>query len=342
MKTLQSLCILVIMSASLVHAQSFNNDVSKRGTTAGQFLSIGQGARGISMGSAYTGVVKDASAMYWNPAGIAEYDGANVVFDHTEWFASLKYNYIAGTYKINGLGTIGMSLTTSDIGEMDVTTIDAPNGTGETFSVRDAAFSVCYALKLTDRFSIGFNPKVVYQSIWKTSATALALDMGVRYVTPFDDIVLAMSISNFGSKMQLLGNSTIVLYDQDISSTGNNGKIPANLSTDEWALPIIFRVGLSYNVMNTEMNKLLVAVDAVHPSDNYEYLNAGAEYTFDDFVSLRAGYKALFLKDSEEGLSLGFGIKQALLGNIILNVDYAYQDFGRLKNVQKFSFGICF
>lgn len=62
---------------------------------------------------------------------------------------------------------------------MNVTTIEEPNGTGETFSVRDIAFSIAWAINLTEDFSIGFNPKVVYQSIWNMSDYAFAIDMGV-------------------------------------------------------------------------------------------------------------------------------------------------------------------
>ncbi|MEO8398934.1 MAG: PorV/PorQ family protein, partial [Ignavibacteriaceae bacterium] len=237
---------------------------------------------------------------------------------------------------------IGASFTTSDIGDMKVTTIDAPEGTGEVFSANDASFSLAWAIQLTDNFSIGFNPKYVYQSIWKMSASALAIDLGVQYITPFDGMILAMSISNFGTSMQLQGNSSLVLYDPDPNSTGNNGSIPANLQTDTWALPLNFRVGLGYNAIKTENNKITLAIDALHVSDNYESINAGAEYTFNNFFSLRGGYKSLFLKDSEESFSLGAGINQLLLGNIAVKVDYAYQDFGRLNNVQKFSLIITF
>jgi hypothetical protein len=52
--------------------------------------------------------------------------------------------------------------------------------------------------------------------------------------------------------------------------------------------------------------------------------------------------KSLFLKDSEEGLTLGVGVRQLLLGNVQFSVDYAYQDLSRLKNAQKFTFGIAF
>jgi len=50
----------------------------------------------------------------------------------------------------------------------------------------------------------------------------------------------------------------------------------------------------------------------------------------------------LFLEESEESFSLGAGIKQKLLGNVSVKFDYAYADFGRLENIQKFSIGIIF
>jgi hypothetical protein len=225
---------------------------------------------------------------------------------------------------------------------MPVRTIENPEGTGETFGVTDAMFSVAYAINLTDNFAIGFNPKMVIQKIWRTSATAVAIDMGVIYRTPFDGIMLAMSISNFGTKMQLQGTSALVLYDPDPNSTGNNGQIPAYLQTDEWELPLNFRVGLSYEPFKTEMHKLLVAVDAMHPANDYESVNVGAEYGFKDVFFIRGGYKSLFLKDSEESFTLGAGVKQRFIGNVAIKIDYTYGDFGRLKNYQKISVGIDF
>jgi long-subunit fatty acid transport protein len=325
-----------------LHSQGFVSDVSKKGTTAAPFLSIGQSARAIGMGSAFVGVVNDVSSIYWNPAGLTKAQGVNVTFDHTLWIADIKYNYLAASYNLGDLGTIGFSYTGSDIGEMNVTTITQPEGTGETFTSTQAAFSLAYAIQLTENFSIGFNPKFIYESIWRMSASAFALDLGVQYVTPFDDAILAMSISNFGTSMQLLGNSNLVLHDLDPENSGNNGNIPAYLETNSWALPLTFRVGIAYNPIYSEEHRLTVALDAMHPSDNYESLNLGAEYAYNDFVFIRGGYKSLFLKDSEETFSLGFGLKQQLIGNVALQLDYAYQDFGRFSDIQKFTLSISF
>ncbi len=339
---LNILSALVLISTTTYCQNNFVSDVSKKGTTAAPFLSISEGARATGMGSAFVGVADDQSAFFWNPAGLAKLEGVGILVDHTNWLASTAYNFIAATYNLGGMGTVGFSFTSSDYGDMKVTTVDAPNGTGQMFSASDIAFSLGYALNLTDNFAIGFNPKIIYQSIWQTSAVGFAMDLGVLYKTPFDGIMLGMSISNFGTKMQLQGNSTLVTYDPDPTTVGNNGKIPANLSTDYWSLPLNFRVGLAYCPISTEKNKLTIAVDAIHPSDNYESVNVGAEYVFDDLIAIRGGYKSLFLTDSEESFTLGFGLKQILLGNIAVKVDYAYQDFGRLSNIQKFSLGIAF
>ena len=225
-KTIISFAIILLSITSLF-AQDIVTDVSKRGTTAATFLSIGQGTRAAGMGSAFVALADDPSALYWNPAGITKVNGVGFIVDHTMWIADIDYNFLGLTYNLGDLGSLGVSFTTSSYGDMRVTTIDQPNGTGETFTANDASFSVAWAIQLTDNFAIGFNPKFVYQSIWKTSSTAVAIDMGVQYVTPFDGIVLGMSISNFGTKMQLEGNSALVLYDPDPNSSGNNGNIPA-------------------------------------------------------------------------------------------------------------------
>ncbi|MFN3694511.1 MAG: PorV/PorQ family protein [Ignavibacterium sp.] len=335
-------CLIIIILSLNISAQTFKSDVSKRGTTAAPFLTIGQGARSIGMGSASVGVTNDVSSIYWNPAGLTKAEGVQIMFDHTMWIADIRYNFLAASYNLGDLGTVGVSFLSSNIGEMKVTTVEQPNGTGETFSANDMSISLAYAIQLTDRFAIGFNPKFIYQGIWKMSATAFALDLGVQYVTPFDDAVLAMSISNFGTKMQLLGNSNLVLYDPDPFGTGNNGKIPAYLETNSWSLPLNFRVGISYQPLKMQEHGLLIGVDASHPSDDYESINIGVEYSYNDFVFIRGGYKSLFLQDAEEKFTAGFGLKKELLGNVAIKIDYAYQDFGRFSDIQKFTLSIIF
>lgn len=342
MKTKILLLVLIVsLSRNTVLAQG-SREVSKRGTTAAPFLSIGQGARALSMGGAFVAIADDPSAMYWNPSGVAELEGFHFMVDHTSWIADVSYEFIGATIDMGSLGGLGLNITASNIGEMKVTTVDQEDGTGEVFGVTDLAVGITYGVRLTNEFSIGFNPKFVYQKIWKMSANAFALDLGVKYRTPLEGLTLGMAISNFGTKMQMTGNNALVLYDPDPTGSGNNGQIPANLATEEWELPLNFRVGLAYDIPLGEVGKVTLAADASHPSDNYESVNVGGEYMYDNLLYVRGGMKSMFQKDSEESFTLGLGLKQFLIGNVQFSVDYAYQNFSHLTNVQKFTFGVSF
>ncbi len=340
---MKTLIISILLIASLnVSLNAQSSDVSKRGTTAAPFLSIAQGARALGMGGAFVAIADDPSAMYWNPSGIADLTGVGIIVDHTNWIADLQYEYLGATVSTGSFGTLGLNITVSNVGDMKVTTVDQQDGTGEVFTVTDLAVGVSYGLKLTDNFAIGFNPKLVYQQIWKMSASAFAIDLGVKYRTPFPGVTLGMAVSNFGSKMQMQGENALVLFDPDPTTSGNNGHVPAYLSTNSWELPLNFRVGVAYDVPIGDLGKMTLGADAMHPSDDYESVNLGAEYLFEEFLYLRAGRKSLFQQNSEEGFTMGVGVKQFLVGNMQLTVDYAYQDFGRLKYVQKLSLGVHF
>lgn len=171
----------------------------------------------------------------------------------------------------------------------------------------------------------------------------MALDVGTLFKSGFRGLTLGMAITNFGSKMQLTGRDTQVKHDIDEVHAGNNSKINAHLDTDEWALPLNFQVGLSVNMVQNSWSRLTVALDAMHPNNNTESMNCGLEYALmNETIFLRAGYKSLFLQDTEEGLTLGGGVDYTIANKISIVVDYAYADFGILNQVNRFSFGLQF
>jgi opacity protein-like surface antigen len=96
------------------------------------------------------------------------------------------------------------------------------------------------------------------------------------------------------------------------------------------------------DVLRFPQGRLTCAVDALRPSDNSETINAGCELSLLESVSLRAGYKSLFRDDSEEGLTLGAGLKVRYSPTSSLCLDYTFADFGLFDYVQMFSMGICF
>ncbi len=335
---MKKLLICLIFSISFINLYS----QTKVGSTAAPFLNIGIGPRAISMGGGFSATANDVTALYWNPAGISRTEYNEAMFAHTNWFADIIFNWAGAKLNLGGLGAVGLSVTYLDYGEMEVTTLREQDGTGEIFTAKDMAIALSYAYNLTDRFSIGGSVKYVNQSIWNSSADAIAFDIGTLFYSEIFNMRIAATISNFGTDMRLSGKDLLVLYDVDPNIYGNNNQILANLRTDSYPLPLLFRVGVAMDLINTTLNKLTVGVDALHPNDNSESLNVGGEYVFNDFLSIRAGYKSLFLKNSEEGLTFGVGVKYDFYPGFGINFDYAYQDFGILKNTQHFSISVRF
>jgi hypothetical protein len=304
---------------------------SKVGTTAAPFLEIGVGARNIAIGEAAVSVVEDVSSLYWNPSGIARMSGGEVTFQYTEWFADTRLQFAAGAVNVGNMGAVGIHFYAFESGEMDVRTIEFEEGTGETFSVQDVSFGLSYARLLTDNFSIGGTAKFIRSKVWRMSASSLALDLGVLYDMPVRNLRLGFSISNFGGDMRLNGDNTTVRVDLDPIASGDNDGILSNLSVQSWNLPLLFRIGLAYDVFSTSSSRLTVASDASYPNNNDQFVNVGAEYGFMNTFFVRAGYSNLFLPDTEGRghLRAGFGVNVAG----ILQADYAFSERGDLGKV---------
>lgn len=330
--------ISIIVLAGFLSAYS----QTKVGSTAAPFLNIGIGPRAIAMGGGFSATANDVTALYWNPAGISRTEYNEAMFAHSNWFADITFNWAGAKVNLGDYGAVGLSVTYLDYGKMEVTTLREQDGTGEFFTAKDMSLALSYAYNLTDRFSIGGSVKYINQSIWNSSANAIAFDLGTLFYSEIFNMRIAATITNFGTDMQLSGKDLLVLYDIDPNIYGNNDQILANLRTDSYPLPLLFRVGVALDLINTQLNKVTVGVDALHPNDNSESLNVGAEYVFNNFLSLRAGYKNLFLKNSQEGLTLGVGVKYDFYPGFGINFDYAYQDFGLLKNTQHFSISVRF
>ncbi len=337
MKSLNKLFIfLVLVAFTAAHSQ----ELTKSGTTAASFLKIGVGPRAIGMGGAFTATANDMSSMYWNPAGMAMNYNNEAFFNHVDWFADMKCDYAAIGSHLPGIGTVGAFVNVFSMDEMNVRTLEAPEGTGERFSAGGIAIGVNFARELTDNFSIGFNVKYISEHIWHMSATGFALDAGTMYKIPIlNELRIAASITNFGTKMKMTGRDILIVHA--VNGTGGN-YINTEIQLDSYDLPLIFRAGVAADVIKYGESRFTAAIDAIHPNDHYEAINCGGEYSWNDIIMVRAGYKSLFQKESEEGVTFGVGIHYRVMSAALLKVDYAYEDFGRLTSVHYFSFGVKF
>ncbi|NND73195.1 MAG: PorV/PorQ family protein, partial [Rhodothermales bacterium] len=242
------------------------NGQSRVGTTAAPFLTLGTGAKGQSLGSAYTTMAVGADAVFWNPAGAARgYSGSNsgsAFFTHHEWLADINYNAAAVVVPVMGSAVIGLGIAAVDYGDMVVRTVAQPEGTGETFSSTDLSLGLTYAQPLTTQFYFGGTVKYVRQQIRDMSATGVAFDLGFVLETRYlNGLQLAASIQNFGTKLEMRGVNGQTFVDIDPSNSGNNDNIPARLEMDSWDLPLYFKFGASLPVFDVNNVQLRVLAD---------------------------------------------------------------------------------
>lgn len=332
------LILLLAAGVSMAAGQS----LTKTGTTAAKFLSIPVGARALGMGGAFVAVADDPSAMYWNPAGIARLNRPEALLAHSDWIADINFNYAGVVVPVEAVGTFGINFTSLTMAEMERTTEEQPDGTGEFFGAGSFAVGVAYSRNLTEWFSIGFNAKYISEHIWNSTASGIAIDVGTLFITPFPGLKFGAGISNFGGKLQMMGEDLLV--QKDISPNhGNNPNINANLTTDRFDLPLNLRIGIAYQPVADEWQSLTLVADAAHPNDNLESINVGAEYLFlQRMLAVRGGYKGYGLRGSEEEFTLGGGLVYGVTDEVRIKIDYAYERFGRLREVHKFSLGFQF
>ena len=319
--------LTVAVAAFLLFPASSEAAFAKVGTAGAQFLKIGMGTRGAAMGGAFIATADDATAAYWNPACLVRVPGKQIQFNHTEWFEEIRYEAGTVSWEYPGIGTFGLQFGLLNSGDMDVTTIEQPGGTGETFNCSDMVVGVSYARRLTDRFSTGLTLKYVREAWDDVSASGIAVDMGTLYNTGFRTLRIGMTIQHFGAELTPDGEYTTYYSGNDSLDT-----------YDSYSLPMTFKLGLAMDVLDQGPHFMTVEVDGVHPNDNVEYVGLGGEYWYNGLVAVRGGYK---INTDEAGLTAGAGFRIPVGGRTVM-LDYAYADWNKLEMVHRASIGFAF
>ena len=180
--------------------------------------------------------------------------------------------------------------------------------------------------------------KYIGESINNEDAHGFAFDFGTILYPGFNSLRLGVSISNMGPEMSFSGSDLIVSYYEEGSEDGSN-PTSAELKTNSYDLPLMFRIGAAYDVELSSQSMVTVSGEIKHPNDNEQQGAFGGELAVKEMFFLRGGYK---INSDEEGLTVGGGLNTKISKNTNLLVDYAWQDFGRLESTQRFSVGFTF
>ena len=326
---------------TLLLAASSARGQTKVGTAIGEFTLIEPSARIAGMGNAGVALNEGLQSVYYNPAAIGGLQRSAVQFTHSEWLAGIQYDYVAASMPVQYWGALFASVTALNSGEIDVRTVDAPLGTGEKYDVSDVALSVGFGHTFSDRFSAGLQLNYLSETIWHSHVNVVTGSVGTVYRLTEDGMQLGASITNFGTKARFDGRDLAIQYDNDPDRYGDNGALPGYRATDDFPVPVLFRLGLSYPRSLGSAGTVRVLADAFHSSSNTECISSGVEWRWRNLLALRTGYQNLGQEDSEVGLTAGLGLR----GNVSaqeFEFDYAWADQGRLERSHRFTFVLSF
>lgn len=319
-------------------AATTSAELSKVGSCGAQFLKIGVGSRYQAMGEASVAVTNDVYAMYWNPAGLVEIKDWSFGFTRANWFLDINMDYAGMAHYFEDVGVVGVSATVLSMDDQEITTFEQQTGSGDFYSASSYCVGLSFARQLTGRFAFGGSFKYIGERIHNENASAYAFDFGTLLYTGYRSLRMGMSITNMGPELQFSGSDLDINYDER-EGEGTNSPIGAQVKTTPYDMPMMFRVGMAYDIEMGANTLMTVSGEVKHPSDMQQQGALGTELGFSDKYFLRAGYKFRY---DEEGLTLGGGLSTRLSNSTTMVIDYAWQDFGRLESTQRFSLGFAF
>jgi hypothetical protein len=345
--------------------------VSSASKYAGEFLSIGAGARGLGMGGAFCAVVDDASAGYWNPAGLYMIDGQEAQFMHSERFGGIvRYDYL-GYGRSDGSTGLGASLFRTDVGDIantnnlqyydtgsdgvfgvdgtgepgdagnddydSTTNPDGTEGNGEWDPGEEIIYDegrITYGNGVDWALYLSWSRKL--NSVFSVGASAKVIQRGLMDHSAFG---LGLDV---GVRYQPSEAFSAGVNLQDISGT----HLFWDTGSNESILPTV-KLGLAMKWPLTKFATVAtMAADGDFRFEGREYsaqynfsgisldTHLGAEFLIKDLVALRLG-------SAEGSMTAGLGLQFSLMNHPV-NLDYAYLSHQDLDATHRMSLGAGF
>ncbi len=306
MKRIDEIILVLTLSLGLTAAAL----AGERGTTGADFLKIGLGAAAAGVGEAYTARSGDVNSVFYNPAGLADMKMNMLAATHLNWIAETRYEALAYARPILGVGTVGASVFLLHMPE--IPSLDANGISQGMVQAYDLGVQFSYARDLSSWLGLtglsgGANMKILRRELAGSNASGLAADLGALYQLD-ENFTFGLSCLNLG-------------YLSEFESGSEK-------------LPIVIRAGTCYAQDLGELHQIAAMVDLVQSLDNTLRSNFGLEYSFQNTVSLRAGYK---LGYDTDGFQAGAGVQWQNL-----SLDYALKLMGIFGTTHLVSAGMGF
>ncbi len=311
---------------------------------AGDFLTLGVGARPLGMGGSFAAIADDSTATYWNPAGLGRLRHSEIAFMHSSLGDLDSYDFVNYIHPVRRNGAIGLSWLRVGVDDIPITSVQIPNGpVGPRnrpqiegyFNSTDNAFLLSYGRQIGFNVSsgpqpkrlnlfVGGNAKFIYISAFKnTNAIGVGGDVGLLWVT----------------NPERASRFSIGVVAQDFFKTKLYWNTPPENSDQASHTDTInpnLKLGISYGQDLAPLNsRLLLTVDT---DSLYSFeMHYGAEYVFADLLSLRIGVQERKGLETIRLMTAGAGLRLSFITGAAFSVDYAFLSNSELGNSNRIS-----
>ncbi len=345
---MKKIIFYIILIITLISNSLFAGPKNKYGLSAATELMIPVGSISTALGGSNLATTSGLDAIYWNPSGLSNLSTkmGEALFSNQIYLADININYFAGAYKLANVGTFAVTVKALDFGDIPVTTTEAPDGTGETYSPTFLNIGLSYARNMTDRISFGTTVKVIYEEISRESASGFAFDFGLQYNVIGTGLQFGVALKNLGPAMVFSGPDLDEFYQPFGTPPGTNAEARA-ITLADFELPTAFSLGLSYDFRLDKKNNLIVNGTFQNNSFSTDDYNLGLEYNFQKMVYLRGGY--MFTQENTDndnriftGPTFGAGFKYNASSSLNVGFDYAYRVADKFDANQYFTISLGF
>ena len=311
----------------------FPNSVLASSKFAGEFLTLGVGARPLAMGGSYASIADDSTAAYWNPAGLGGLNHSEASFMHSSLFGLDSFDFFNYVHPLGNNGAFGLSWLRVGVDDIfhtivkDSSHVSADNRPEikERFSNVDNAFFLSHGRNLTFdvpfgggnkrrvELLVGANLKFIYTTSYKRNALGVGGDCGILWERRLGDknrdnrFAVGITAQDF-FRTKLFWNTPPELPNQ-----------PSNTDT---IMPNL-KIGISYlQNIDALKSRILLSVDT---DSRYSFeMHYGFEYLFLNLLALRIGLQEKKGMETFRDVTAGAGLWLAFAKGTAFAVDYAF------------------
>lgn len=282
------LLIIIVIGLTIIAPELHAGNEDRAGEAGASELLLNPWAASSGFGNANVSAIQGLEGIFLNVAGTAFVTKTELGFTYTDYLsgAGIGINSFALAQKVGESGTLSGAVVSYNFGDLDITNVELPAGTGSSFQPTYTNITIAYAREFSNAIYGGAAIKVVNEGISNVKATGVAIDAGIQYVSgERDQLRFGITMQNVGPVMRFKGDGL------SFSGTTPNGTLQTlEYRERDMELPSLIRIGLSYDLFLAENHNLLVAGAFTSNSFTKDNFHLGLEYAYSDYLRLRGGF----------------------------------------------------